>query len=146
VLGNLIDNAFDAVRTNPPERERWVDVELRDDGDEVLIRVADSGPGVDAADRDHVFDEGFSTKDASGRTRGLGLALIRQIVQRHGGTIDLSNETGAVFTIILRGRATSGRHTPTAEARPSASPSGTDTNVAGRGGLARTPSSTRRAR
>lgn len=103
VVGNLIDNAFDAIRTNPPDRERWVDVALRDADGGVFIRVADSGPGIDPSIRERVFDEGFTTKEGTGRARGLGLALIRQIVQRHGGTIELGEELGAVFTVRLPG-------------------------------------------
>lgn len=101
IVGNLIDNAFDAIRLSPPSAERWVDVQLREEVDGVVIRVADSGPGIDPVMSLRVFDEGFSTKEGKGRTRGLGLALVRQIVQRRGGTIGLENDPGAVFTVRM---------------------------------------------
>jgi two-component system CitB family sensor kinase len=101
ILGNLIDNAFDAVRVNAPDAARWVDVQLREEAVRVVIRVADSGSGIDPVISQRVFDEGFSTKEGTGRTRGLGLALVRQIVKRRGGTIELQNGPGAVFTVRL---------------------------------------------
>lgn len=138
VVGNLIDNAFDAIRTNPPERERWVDVELREADGGVFIRVADSGPGVDPAIRDHVFEEGFTTKEGTGRARGLGLALIRQIIERHGGTVEVSNEVGAVFTVRLPGHDAAGaaaRRPASERGRRAAEPTG----AAGGAGSGRRP-------
>ena len=107
ILGNLIDNAFDAVRSNPAGADRWVDIEVRDDAQAVVIRVADSGPGVDPVLADRIFAEGFTTKDGDGRTRGLGLALVRQIVERRGGTIAVTNGPGAIFTVRLPRREAS---------------------------------------
>lgn len=101
VIGNLIDNAFDAVRSNPPDRPRWVDVAVRDDDEAIVLRVWDSGPGVDLVLHDRIFDEGFTTKDVSTGRRGLGLALVRQIVDRRGGTISVGNDGGAIFTVRL---------------------------------------------
>ena len=107
ILGNLVDNAFDAVRVNPPDAPAgWT--QLREETDGRVMRVADSGPGVDPLISQRVFDEGFSTKDAKGRTRGLGLALVRQIVQRRGGSVSLENSPGAVFTVGCRSHVRSG--------------------------------------
>ena len=101
ILGNLIDNALDAVRENPPTAPRWVDVQLLEEAHAIVLRVSDSGLGINPLMSQRVFDEGFSTKDATGRTRGLGLALVRQIVERRGGTIQLENGPGAIFAIRL---------------------------------------------
>lgn len=68
--------------------------------DEVLLRVADTGAGIDPADAAEVFDRGWSTH---GTGRGIGLALVRQAVRRNGGTVELDHgpEGGARFTVRL---------------------------------------------
>jgi two-component system CitB family sensor kinase len=66
------------------------------------VSVHDSGPGVDAADAERIFEDGVSSKQHPGeRVRGLGLALVRQVVLRHGGDVSVSNNGGAVFTVRL---------------------------------------------
>ncbi|MFJ4775832.1 ATP-binding protein [Streptomyces sp. NPDC088762] len=95
VLGNLIDNAVDAVAAVQGAR---IAVTLRPDGDELLLRVADNGPGLpEGVD---VFRRGWSGK---GEGRGLGLALIRQVAQRHGGSVSAGQGRagGAEFTVRL---------------------------------------------
>lgn len=111
VLGNLIDNAVDAVTgtreaavpgqraPEAPRRGRVTVTALAGDG-ELLLRVADNGAGVDPADAAEVFRSGWSTHGAG---RGLGLALVRQAVHRGGGTVALEQgaDGGAVFTVRL---------------------------------------------
>jgi two-component system CitB family sensor kinase len=102
VLGNLIDNAIDAAASGPSQP--WVEVDLAASGSGLLVRVSDSGLGVDDADREAIFVDGWSTKESrSGARRGLGLALLRQIVQRRGGFVEVSRQEGAVFTVLLPG-------------------------------------------
>ncbi|WAM00387.1 sensor histidine kinase [Streptomyces sp. Je 1-369] len=98
VLGNLIDNAVDAAQGSPAAR---VTVTARADAAGLLLRVSDTGPGVDPAQRDAVFERGWSTKAATGR--GLGLALVHQTVTRNGGTLTVreSPEGGAEFEVTL---------------------------------------------
>lgn len=102
IVGNLIDNALEAVAANAPSAERWVEVGVRADEDALHIRVADSGPGIDAGARERVFEEGYTSK-ATGLypMRGLGLALVAQMVRRLGGEVSVTNETGAVFMVRL---------------------------------------------
>jgi two-component system CitB family sensor kinase len=98
VIGNLIDNAVDAA----PRPGGRVEVTLRTDGQGLVLRVADNGPGVDPATTQDLFTRGWSTKSTSTPYgRGLGLALVRQVVTRHGGTVDVSNDGGAVFVVQL---------------------------------------------
>lgn len=108
ILGNLIDNAFDAV-SGPgvdPAKPGRVLVGVVQDDDGITVRVADNGPGIPAGAAETVFTDGFTTKPATGPLRrGLGLALVHRLVQRLGGTITASEGPGAVFTVRLRARA-----------------------------------------
>ncbi|MCU1662918.1 MAG: histidine kinase [Pseudonocardia sp.] len=94
VLGNLVDNALDAVAASPPPR--WIEIGVRRVGDAVELRVWDSGPGVASTLAVEVFRHGFTTKAAQadepgGSGRGLGLALAREVCLRRGGTIAVRN-------------------------------------------------------
>ncbi|MCK1820072.1 sensor histidine kinase [Streptomyces sp. XM83C] len=102
ILGNLIDNAVDAAQGSVRAR---VTVTAYAAGSELVLGVADTGPGVDPAHAGLVFQRGFSTKpsDPAGRGRGLGLALVRQAVQRHGGELSVAEAVGggAEFEVRL---------------------------------------------
>lgn len=100
VLGNLIDNALDALEGASVGADRWIEIDLRRT-DEVTAVVRDSGPGVAAEIVEEVFRHGFTTKAARGGERGLGLALTRQICHRRGGSVEVHNAHGAVFTARL---------------------------------------------
>lgn len=97
VVGNLVDNAIDAALAADPPRRVTVAISVQEAT--VVVRVADSGTGIAPEHRDDVLTPGWSTK-APGR--GLGLALVGQVVARHGGTIDLGDGgPGAVVTVRL---------------------------------------------
>jgi two-component system, CitB family, sensor kinase len=99
VIANLVDNALDSVAT---AGGGWVDVTIRAEEDGTLVRVRDSGPGVDAAIVDEIFRDGFTTKIATGTgRRGLGLALVSQAARKRGGWVDVASDGGAVFTVFL---------------------------------------------
>lgn len=105
LLGNLIDNALDAAANSAAER--WVSVSVTEQGADVVMRVHDSGQGIPAGVDGQIFQEGFSTKNAPGRRRrGFGLALVRQVATRNGGTVNVSNVGGAVFTVRIPIRVT----------------------------------------
>lgn len=87
VVGNLADNAFDAVAGLP---EAVVRVHVEDTADGVIGTVRDTGPGVD-----EIFKQGFSTKEPRpGGSCGFGLALSRVVCRRSGGDLTVTNDNG----------------------------------------------------
>lgn len=102
VLGNLVDNALDAVTGTP---HPTVEVRIEGPGDTVCVVVRDSGPGVPDADREAIFRQGYTTKQPTADgDRGYGLALSRVVCQRSGGQLTVHNDGGAVFTANLATR------------------------------------------
>ncbi len=98
VLGNLLDNAVDAVAALD-DGAREVVVGVRPDGADLLLRVSDSGPGLPDDVVDAAFTRGWTTKvAATSAERGLGLSLVDQVVRRRRGTIDV---TGSTFEVRL---------------------------------------------
>lgn len=98
ILGNLVDNALDAAveGTGRPK----VAVTARTEGNELLLKVTDTGRGVDPQVLREVFQRGWTTKSEG---RGLGLALVEQAARRGGGTVELGQDDrgGAVFTVRM---------------------------------------------
>ncbi|KUM32333.1 hypothetical protein AQ436_04385 [Arthrobacter sp. EpRS66] len=97
IVGNLLDNALD-VSAGTQEATVWVEVTAAHD--ELIISVADSGPGIEPEFLDQLLRFGVSTKKGS-QPRGLGLALVQQAVLRLGGTMNVDNDAGAIFTVAL---------------------------------------------
>lgn len=97
IVGNLTENAMEALAGQAGERR--VDCLVQSSANRLFIRVADNGPGVPPGLREQIFVQGFSTK---GEQRGLGLALVRQLVTLTGGRLELESEPGrTLFTITV---------------------------------------------
>ena len=99
ILGNLLDNAIDAAAEAPAPK--LVELTVETTGAALVITVEDSGPGIDPAAVEDIFRHGFSTKTPGPFGRGLGLALVRQAVQRLGGTMTITSPAGALFRVAL---------------------------------------------
>ena len=94
-FANLLRNAAEAM-----DGRGRIDIDVKDDGDGLVVTVADHGPGVPSEIGQRVFEPYFTTKDDG---TGLGLALVRQTFEAHGGTIRLEDTPGggATFTIVF---------------------------------------------
>src|SRR5207253_1880438 len=88
VWANLIDNALDAV-----DEGGRVELKANRERDSVVVRVIDNGSGVPADIRDRIFDPFFTTKPI-GEGTGLGLDIVRRLVRRHNGQIELESRPG----------------------------------------------------
>lgn len=99
VLHNLVDNAFKF--TFPGDT---IEVRAFEDGASVVIEVADTGPGIPEAELPHVWEELYRGERARAVPgSGLGLALVRAIIERHGGTLAARSRVaqGTVFSFRL---------------------------------------------
>jgi signal transduction histidine kinase len=88
VWTNLIDNALDAMG-----EEGTLHIRTASENSIVLVEIGDSGPGIPAEIQDRIFDPFFTTKEV-GKGTGLGLDMVRQIVQRHQGSIRVESRPG----------------------------------------------------
>jgi signal transduction histidine kinase len=111
---NLMLNAVQSMESLPPDRPRTLEVAVRHEpaegrgpaarGPRAVIEVSDTGPGIPAEARAHLFEPYFTTKSGG---NGLGLAVTRRIVEAHGGTAQALDAPGggARFRIELPTRA-----------------------------------------
>ena len=100
VLLNLIMNALDSVETLPPAERRIIVSTRSLEGEKIEVSVRDFGPGLPKDRPEKVFDHFFSTKQTG---MGMGLTIVRSIIETHGGTITAENapEGGARFVFRL---------------------------------------------
>lgn len=100
VVGNLLDNAFEASLKNP-DSHRAISILLTDAGDELVIEVADNGTGIPDNIADTLFTKGVSSKAQPGH--GIGLYLVYSFVTQAGGTIllDDAEPRGTIFSLFI---------------------------------------------
>lgn len=90
VWTNILDNAADALEgiINPE-----VVIETSASEDRVMVKIRDNGPGIPADIVDRIFDPFYTTKEA-GKGTGLGLEVVKSIIEGHGGQVQVSSEPG----------------------------------------------------
>jgi two-component system CitB family sensor kinase len=100
ILGNLMTNAFEAME-KLPNNDRKIRLFITDLGDDLLIEVEDTGPGIDDHLISHIFQKGFSTKN--GENRGLGLTRVNELVKEMNGSIAIEKGEfgGALFIVAI---------------------------------------------
>ena len=113
VFHNLISNA---LRFRSAERPARVRVSARQDGDEWLFAVADNGIGLDTGLSDKIF-EIFGRLEPDRAGTGIGLAICKRVVERHGGRIWVESEIGKgskfSFTIAIKPQTEEAQETQT---------------------------------
>ncbi len=96
IWGNLIDNALDAVQDGGR-----VEVKANREGQRVVVRIVDDGPGIPAPIRESIFDPFFTTKPM-GQGTGLGLDIVRRLVRHNDGVIEVDSQPGRTeFRVLL---------------------------------------------
>lgn len=100
IVGNVIANA---IKFTPPNGR--IDVASAHEGDMVTIRIADTGIGIPPEQLPHIFDRFYQVDGSATRRHqglGLGLALVRELITRHGGDVAVSSDSGRGTTFVLR--------------------------------------------
>lgn len=95
---NIIYNACQAMESQ--DEPRQLGIESYEDDEWVYLAVQDTGPGVPDPERDRIFDTLYTTK--GGKGTGLGLAVVNNVMQRHGGKVQLEQESGIGAKFTLR--------------------------------------------
>ncbi|ULL14108.1 sensor histidine kinase [Paenibacillus sp. H1-7] len=98
LIGNLLENAFDALQQIQLEEKR-IFVSIEQDDDVLSILVEDNGPGMDSEVQERIFEQGFTTKGSSGR--GIGLYLIAGIVRKGSGTVRIDSAPGEGASFLI---------------------------------------------
>ena len=100
VLGNLLDNAYQAV-THLAQDQRIVNLSLTDLGNDLIFEVEDSGNGISEDVAEHIYEKGVSTSDKTGK--GIGLYLVKDILSYINGqiTVNKSELGGVLFTVYI---------------------------------------------
>ncbi len=98
VIGNLVNNAADVLHDKKVEHP-FIHISAWVENKELMLAICDNGPGIPQDIMSTLF-EPFVTKNKNNGT-GLGLAIVKQYVLGHGGKISVTNNKGAVFTIVL---------------------------------------------
>ena len=103
VIGNLIDNAFEAINIKDIQRQKELRFGIYSRENALLITVEDTGIGISKDNLEHIYDNGFSTK---GEGRGTGLYQVKEMVEAIGGkiTVESQENVGTSFTVIFQNK------------------------------------------
>lgn len=97
LLNNLLKNSLEAM---PPNKRCEIRIVTRPQNERALLEIADNGPGLTSEAREHLFEPNFTTKREGS---GLGLVMVKRVVEEHGGSIEVESETGkgTKFRVVL---------------------------------------------
>lgn len=114
IIGNLLSNSF----KHTPDR-RSITLSLDNDGDNIAIRVADTGEGIAADKLPHIFERFYKATE-TGYGSGIGLSLVKRLVELHHGSISVESVEGegSAFTVTLPARADAYSPEETADGNP----------------------------
>lgn len=101
VVGNLLENAIEAINARSDNGDRDIVMQLTENDEGLLIVVSDTGVGISPENLERIYEQGFSTKASEGR--GTGMTLIKEVVTRCEGNIEVESEpgSGTTFTLIF---------------------------------------------
>lgn len=100
IMGNIIDNAFEAVLLNPEHEKRIVSITSYMEEGNYYLSISNNGPVIPPDHLDMIFTNGFSTKENNKEDHGLGLFIVKQIIQKNQGDISVfSSEEETEFLI-----------------------------------------------
>ena len=103
IVGNILDNAFDAVLMNPPEKKKIVSLSIFDEDNRCCISISNNGIEIPEKHKKHIFDYKYSTKKKAEGERGYGLYIVKELITRNKGEITFhSNEFETEFLIAFQ--------------------------------------------
>ncbi|WP_406944769.1 ATP-binding protein [Halobacillus sp. SY10] len=98
IIGNLVENAFDALHSNHRE-EKWVNLSILQDRHQCTVMVEDNGEGISDEQKERIFQKGYSTKGDQGS--GIGLYLVKNIVDKGYGELEVVSRIGEGTSFVI---------------------------------------------
>jgi signal transduction histidine kinase len=103
IVGNIIDNAFDAISMNSEEDKKIVSLTIYEQDGKCCISISNNGPQISDIHKKHIFDYKYSTKSKAEGERGYGLFIVKELINRNNGEISFdSSEVETEFRILFR--------------------------------------------
>ena len=91
IMGNIIDNAFEAVLLNPEHEKKIVSITSYIEEGNYYLSISNNGPMIPQDHLDMIFSNGFSTKENNKDDHGLGLFIVKQLIQKNQGDVRVSS-------------------------------------------------------
>lgn len=103
IVGNIVDNAFDAVISNPPDKKKIVSLSLYEEDDKLHISISNNGSEINEQHKKHIFEYKYSTKNKVAGERGYGLYIVKELTEKNHGDICFhSNDLETEFLISFK--------------------------------------------
>jgi len=103
IIGNILDNAFEAVLMNPPDKKKIVSLTIFKEDGRCCISISNNGSEIPESHKKHIFEYKFSTKSNTGGERGYGLYIVKELINRNNGEISFhSDEFETEFIVTFQ--------------------------------------------